>query len=576
LADIARQRNISTALAVGALLLGNIVNAKETTFTYTAVVEFSRSTFLGVSSEMGRPIFAEEFFNEVVGPGVGSSGSFSVTGSFSWETSTPAFNSNALSAGYVNAITDSTLAWDGTGVSADINNIEFNASSSILGYNTNPSVDSACVTLAGCLNLGLQFTPTGNVIFAANDAEVFDVGDIDGTSGSSSNIDEFEFALGFTDSLNEFSPSIQTDALGEINVGGVIVSLEDLDAVILSDVSIPSTTNFPTLDELESARVAVEFNGTDLISGRAIFLGNITSISIGSAFCNGLPVDVDLSSGDSPTSGPDVIMGTIGNDVINSLGGNDTICGVGGNDVIDAGGGNDWVDGGSGNDDINGSAGNDTLFGAAGDDVIRGGSGDDDIEGEDGDDTLIGQPGNDTIDGGNGVDEINGGGGDDTIFTGPGATVGSGMTVSGSGGNDIINGGPDADHLIGSTGMDIINGLEGDDLITGGTGRDTISGGDGNDDIRGQGSRDTIDGDAGDDIINGGGENDTINGGAGDDEVNGGPGNDVVRGDSGSDMVIGGSGDDTLVGGASGGDVCNGQSGTDSAVASCESTIGTE
>ena len=56
--------------------------------------------------------------------------------------------------------------------------------------------------------------------------------------------------------------------------------------------------------------------------------------------CNGLPVTVDLSAGQSPTSNDDVILGTSGSDTINALAGNDTICGLGGADVINAGGGN--------------------------------------------------------------------------------------------------------------------------------------------------------------------------------------------------------------------------------------------
>ena len=135
--------------------------------------------------------------------------------------------------------------------------------------------------------------------------------------------------------------------------------------------------------------------------------------------CNGSFATVFIGNGDIPTSGSDVIMGTLGDDVINGLGGDDTICGLAGNDTINAGGGNDWVDGGTGRDDILGGGGNDEIFGGRGDDIIRGGGGDDDIEGEEGDDTLIGQSGNDTLDGGDGVDDINGGPGSCLLYTSP-------------------------------------------------------------------------------------------------------------------------------------------------------------
>jgi Ca2+-binding RTX toxin-like protein len=324
--------------------------------------------------------------------------------------------------------------------------------------------------------------------------------------------------------------------------------------------------------------ITFDNGGVNSSSSGQIDLGNDGSnyfldaaLCTDASLCNGLLVDVDLSNGDTPTTDADVIMGTAGVDIINALSGDDTICGLGGNDIINAGGGDDWVDGGDGNDDIQGTAGNDDLFGGPGDDIIRGGSGDDFIEGENGDDSLMGQPGADTINGGDGVDDINGGGGNDTIYTGTGATVGTGMFVTGSVGNDTIYGGPDADDIKGSNGADTIFGAAGDDIITGGDGRDEIYGGDGNDNIKGQGARDTIYGDAGNDVINGGDENDTVNGGNDDDAITGGPGDDVLRGDAGTDTINGGSGDDTLVGGPSAGDNCHGQSGTDSAVASCES-----
>lgn len=300
----------------------------------------------------------------------------------------------------------------------------------------------------------------------------------------------------------------------------------------------------------------------------------VFTVSDSGNFCNGLAVDVELSQGDVPTVGDDVIMGTATADVINGLAGNDTICGLGGDDVINAGGGDDWIDGGSGDDDIHGSSGNDVIFGGVGNDIIRGGVGDDDMEGEAGDDVLVGQGGNDHIDGGDGVDDIKGGSGADTIYTGPGATVGSGVFVSGGGGNDTIVGGTDADDLRGTAGVDDINGGGGNDIITGGNGRDTIEGGDGNDTLSGQGSRDTINGGSGADTINGGDENDILNGGAGADTITGGSGNDTISGDSGNDTLRGGSGDDDLIGGSSSGDVCDGQSGTDTADGTCETIIG--
>ena len=243
------------------------------------------------------------------------------------------------------------------------------------------------------------------------------------------------------------------------------------------------------------------------------------------AFCNGLAVTVDLANGDQPGSGDDVIMGTSGADFIDSGAGDDTICAMEGADTILAGGGVDYVEGGNGADLIFGEGGNDIIFGGPGGDEIDGGGGDDEIFGEAGSDTLVGRTGEDILDGGTGVDSISGGPQADTIFTGSGATVGTGLFVTGGGAADTIFGGPDADDLRGAAGADTIRGEGGDDVITGGIGQDELFGGDGDDTIRGQGSRDDLFGEAGDD---------DLFGGAGDDDLDGGSGLDSCAGQAGT------------------------------------------
>ena len=241
--------------------------------------------------------------------------------------------------------------------------------------------------------------------------------------------------------------------------------------------------------------------------------------------CNGLNVTVDIGAGDVPTSGDDVILGTSGADFIDAGAGDDTICAMGGADTILAGGGADYVDGGNGADHIFGEGGNDIIFGGSGADEIDGGGGDDEIFGEAGGDVLVGRTGEDILDGGAGVDSISGGPQADTIFTGSGATVGTGLFVTGGGAADTIFGGPDADDLRGAAGADTIRGEGGDDVITGGIGQDELFGGNGDDTIRGQGNRDDLFGEAGDD---------DLTGGAGDDDLDGGSGIDSCAGQAGT------------------------------------------
>ncbi len=266
------------------------------------------------------------------------------------------------------------------------------------------------------------------------------------------------------------------------------------------------------------------------------------------ATCNGLAVTVDLSAGQTTTSGNDVILGTSGADVIYAQGGDDVICGLGGDDFINAGRGDDWVDAGPGNDEVIGANGNDVIFGADGDDDLFGGPGADTINGDLGDDTIFGNSGADTINGGGGADNLRGGSGNDVISTGSGTTVGTPFLVDAGAGNDTITGGPDADVIRGSTDRDTIRGGGGDDQLFGGGGEDFVDGQDGADFIRGNAANDELLGGVGNDDIDGGASKDLINGGIGNDQLAGRTGNDEIHGDSGDDVISGGGGNDRLFG----------------------------
>jgi Ca2+-binding RTX toxin-like protein len=117
--------------------------------------------------------------------------------------------------------------------------------------------------------------------------------------------------------------------------------------------------------------------------------------------CAGRAVTVNLLLGQSPTTGPDVVLGTPFADEIVAGGGNDVVCGDGGADVIDAGPGDDRV-----------------LAGSAAD-LVTGGPGVDHLEGSGGNDRLRGDDGNDSIYGGGGADTLDGGAADDRLYAGP-------------------------------------------------------------------------------------------------------------------------------------------------------------
>lgn len=125
--------------------------------------------------------------------------------------------------------------------------------------------------------------------------------------------------------------------------------------------------------------------------------------------CAGVAVTVDMTKGETPTSGDDVILGTNGPDVISAGAGDDIICGRGGADKIFAGAGRDQVYAGGGNDEISGGPDADRIRGGDGNDVIRGGDGWDWLFGNNGRDKIFGDNGVDKLRGGLGVDQLNGG-----------------------------------------------------------------------------------------------------------------------------------------------------------------------
>ncbi len=114
--------------------------------------------------------------------------------------------------------------------------------------------------------------------------------------------------------------------------------------------------------------------------------------------CGGLAVTVDIAAGQSPTAGPDVILGTAGSDRIAAGAGDDVICGLGGNDRIFGGPGNDTVIGGGGRDRLVGGPGFDTVRGGRGADRLAVADGAADVAaGGRGADTCIADTGLDTL-----------------------------------------------------------------------------------------------------------------------------------------------------------------------------------
>ena len=175
-----------------------------------------------------------------------------------------------------------------------------------------------------------------------------------------------------------------------------------------------------------------------------------------------------------PTSGNDILQGSVLTEVLELLGGNDSINAGFGNDTISGNGGNDTIEGGDGSDTLKGNKGKDSLSGDALEDLLLGGDGKDKLFGGTGDDTLEGGKGNDLLRGEDGQDDLTGNAGDDTLSGGAGDD-----TLQGGDGDDSLKGDADNDDLSGGKGKDTLLGGKGDDTLNGGNQKDTLEGGNG-------------------------------------------------------------------------------------------------
>ncbi|MEZ5380145.1 MAG: peroxidase family protein [Acidimicrobiales bacterium] len=359
------------------------------------------------------------------------------------------------------------------------------------------------------LPTGVSFFASGNIILGGGGSDILQGrADDDILDGDAYLIVQLDHNGTRYDTLSQLRTAVDNGTIPLAELSNVTIHREilpgapgtDIDRAVfqgpLADYDITTTPDGVQVVHARGNGLLVGSvlnDGTDLLKNieELEFADQVVPVTSG-LLCNSLPVTVDLSLGQTPTTGDDVILGTNGDDSIDALDGNDTICMLGGDDLVIGGPGNDWIDGGAGNDTISGNAGADTILGGDGADSVFGGSGNDIVEGQLGDDLILGggsdadiilgQDGNDTINGGSGADlNIDGGIGDDFIAAG--------------GDNDLfVFGGEGNDQIGGNGGADVINGDAGNDTLYGGQADDQVFGGDGDDFLGGNGGIDVCDG----------------------------------------------------------------------------------
>lgn len=254
-----------------------------------------------------------------------------------------------------------------------------------------------------------------------------------------------------------------------------------------------------------------------------------------------------LTVSTTPTTGDDVITGTLNPDVIDALAGNDQVFGLDGDDVLTGGPGDDLLDGGDGADTASFEAattpitvdlgitvaqitgdGTDTLISI---ENVIGGSAADSLQGNGDANTLDGRDGADSLLGGNGGDTLLGGAGTDLLMGGLG--------------DDLLDGGADADFIDGEGGVDTVSFASNTTGVI--VDLDPLSGFSSEGDL----------------LLN----IENALGGSGGDTILGSFQNNVIDGAGGADSLLGGNGNDTFLLGADGAnDTVDGQGGTNDSI----------
>ncbi|MCL7944661.1 PEP-CTERM sorting domain-containing protein [Marinobacter sp. ATCH36] len=249
------------AITIAGLGFAIPATAAPITYSYTTNIGFDPTGTIGAGGQN-----ASQLVDELFGPGIGSTGSATLTGSFTYDNTTPQFDGNSRSAGYADAITNATVNFDSTNTAqANIDTIRNNLSSSSVGFNA-LSNGGFCGGQLVCESVGIPFVPTGNMVQVVNDTN-FQITGPDGTVQFTPR-DALSFSLGGTDSDEDFSPAISTDTFGDVfvnSVGVTLISEQSLD--FFDSVALPENLSFLDNTNLQSSIFSIDFSGPNIPGG---------------------------------------------------------------------------------------------------------------------------------------------------------------------------------------------------------------------------------------------------------------------------------------------------------------------
>lgn len=194
-------------------------------------------------------------FDAIYGAGTGAAGQLSLSGSLTYDNSTPFYQTSTPvgNGNFLLPITGLQLSIGGIAVNANIASINANNNSSVLGVGITNEL--TCIgDLAGCA----ANQPGVTMKQSSNSALI-------GNSQVPGGTDSLFFILGGTGIANDFSPAFNAGGLGDVFVDGILLGFGSSSTPLWnSSTTLPGTNSFFDPATFEFSSVNVLFNGASI------------------------------------------------------------------------------------------------------------------------------------------------------------------------------------------------------------------------------------------------------------------------------------------------------------------------
>lgn len=235
------------------LLLGGTAQAAPVTFDFDTTIGFDASSSLGLGGATSGDLFDSLFGSEV-----SPDGAAPLSGSITFDSASPATETNATTGSYDLAITAASLTAGATTVSADIPLITENSDQGRFNFASSPT--EACLGGTDAICPGLS--KTANYVGIADGIDAL----VEGTESFEPvfDVDALTLRIGGTPALGEFSPSFTVDGLGPVAVEYISIDLfTDSGVSILDGVALPDSSAIFETDLTRNSLFRIGFSDAE-------------------------------------------------------------------------------------------------------------------------------------------------------------------------------------------------------------------------------------------------------------------------------------------------------------------------